>query len=194
MAGWRRGKKGETDLERNFTLVILFAALIAVLGMVPPIPLAFGVPISAQSMGVMLAGAVLGSWRGAAAVLVVQGVVALGLPILAGGRGGLGVFTSPTAGFLIGWLPAAFVTGLVVERLRGMSVVWAAGIGSVIGGIVVLYIFGTLGLMAVLGKGPLEALMLSAPFVPGDIIKAVLAGWIAQIVARYRPGALLSRA
>jgi len=194
VAGWRRVKKGETDLERNFTLVILFAALIAVLGMVPPIPLAFGVPISAQSMGVMLAGAVLGSWRGAAAVLVVQLVVALGLPILAGGRGGLGVFTSPTAGFLIGWLPAAFVTGLVVERLRGMSVVWAAGIGSVIGGIVVLYAFGTLGLMAVLGKGPLEALMLSAPFVPGDIIKAVLAGWIAQIVARYRPGALLSRA
>ena len=48
--------------------------------------------------------------------------------------------------------------------------------------------------MAVLDKGPLEALMLSMAFVPGDIIKAVLAGWIAQIVARYRPGALLSRA
>ncbi|MBD3785589.1 MAG: biotin transporter BioY [Sphingomonadales bacterium] len=181
-------------MERNFTLVILFAALIAVLGMVPPIALGFGVPISAQSLGVMLAGAVLGSWRGAAAVLVVQGVVALGLPILAGGRGGLGVFTSPTGGFLIGWLPAAFVTGLVVERLRGLSVVWAAGIGSVIGGIVVLYAFGTLGLMAVLDKGPLEALLLSVAFVPGDIVKAVLAGWIAQIVARYRPGALLSRA
>lgn len=181
-------------MERNFTLVILFAALIAVLGMVPPIPLAFGVPISAQSMGVMLAGAVLGSRRGAAAILVVHLVVALGLPILAGGRGGLGVFTSPTGGFLIGWLPAAFVTGLMVERLRGMSVVWAAGIGSVIGGIVVLYIFGTLGLMAVLGKGPGEALMLSLPFVPGDLIKAVLAGWIAQIIARYRPAALLSRA
>ena len=119
--------------------------MIAALGLVPPIALGFGVPISAQSLGVMLAGAVLGSWRGAAAVLVVQGVVALGLPVLAGGRGGLGVFTSPTGGFLIGWLPAAFVTGLVVERLRGLSVVWAAGIGSVIGGIVVLYAFARWG-------------------------------------------------
>lgn len=185
---------GESNLERNFTLVVLFAALIAVLGILPPIPLAFGVPISAQSLGVMLAGAVLGSWRGAAAVLVVHLIVALGLPILAGGRGGLGVFTSPTAGFLIGWLPAAFVTGLVVERLRGLSVVWAAGIGAVIGGIVVLYIFGTIGLMAVLDKGPVEALMLSLPFVPGDLIKAAIAGWVAQIIARYRPDALMSRA
>jgi len=181
-------------LERNFTLVILFAALIAVLGLVPPIPLAFGVPISAQSLGVMLAGAVLGSWRGAAAVLVVQGVVALGLPILAGGRGGLGVFTSPTAGFLIGWLPAAFVTGLVVERMRGLGVGIAAAVGAVIGGIVVLYLCGTLGLMAVLGKGPFEALMLSLPFIPGDLIKAALAGWLTQTIGRYRPGALLSRA
>ena len=71
-------------MERNFALIVLFAALICALGFVPPISLASGVPISAQSLGVMLAGAVLGSWRGALAVLVVLGLVALGLPVLAG--------------------------------------------------------------------------------------------------------------
>jgi biotin transport system substrate-specific component len=190
-------------LEQNFTRIVLFAALIAVLGLVPPIPLAFGVPISAQSLGVMLAGAVLGSWRGAAAVLVVQLIVALGLPVLAGGRGGLGVFVGPTAGFLIGWLPAAFVTGLVVERMRALPVGVAAGLGAVLGGIVVMYAFGIVGFYLVknAGLGPDDARMslgkatlIMAPFIPGDMIKAVLAGILTRTIARYRPAALTSRA
>lgn len=77
-------------MERSFTLVVLFAALIAALGFVPPVMLATGVPVSAQSLGVMLAGAVLGARLGALSVILVIAVVALGLPVLAGGRGGLG--------------------------------------------------------------------------------------------------------
>lgn len=179
-------------MERNFALIVLFAALICALGFVPPISLASGVPISAQSLGVMLAGAVLGSWRGALAVLVVLGLVALGLPVLAGGRGGLGVFAGPTVGFLVGWLAAAWVTGFVVEKTTG-HVGAAAAFGAVLGGIVVLYLCGTLGLMAILKKGFLEALLLSAPFIPGDLIKAAITGWLTMTIAKYRPGALLSR-
>ena len=103
-------------MERNLTHIALFAALIAVLGLVPKIDLVSGVPITAQSLGVMLCGTVLGARRGALAVLLFLGLVAAGLPLLAGGRGGLGVFASPTVGYLVGFPLAAFVAGLVVER------------------------------------------------------------------------------
>lgn len=180
-------------MERNFTLVVLFGALLCVLGFVPPIPLSFGVPIAAQSLGVMLAGAVLGPVRGALAVLLWLGLAAIGLPVLAGGRGGLGVFFGPSAGFLFGYAPAAFVTGLVVQRLRSLHVGIAAVIGAVLGGIVVLYGFGVLGMMIVLKKSFADVCVLLLPFIPGDVLKAALTGWLTAAIARYRPGALLSR-
>ena len=84
-----QARGGAETIERNMTRIALFAALIAALGLIPSLTLAFGVPITAQSMGVMLAGAILGAKRGALAVLLFMALVALGLPLLAGGRGGL---------------------------------------------------------------------------------------------------------
>ncbi|MFN7599597.1 MAG: biotin transporter BioY, partial [Cereibacter sp.] len=85
-------------MERSLTHIALFAALIAVLGLVPQITLAVGVPITAQSLGIMLCGTVLGARRGALAVVLFLVLVAAGLPLLSGGRGGLGVFAGPSAG------------------------------------------------------------------------------------------------
>ncbi|MEW6641407.1 MAG: biotin transporter BioY, partial [Pseudomonadota bacterium] len=80
--------------SRAIVRIALLAAMIAVLGLLPTfqLPLAGGVPITAQTLGVMLAGIVLGPRHGALAVLLLIFVVALGAPLLAGGRGGLGVF------------------------------------------------------------------------------------------------------
>lgn len=181
-------------MERNMTQIALFAALIAALGLIPQLTLAFGVPITAQSLGVMLCGTVLGAWRGGLAALLFVALVALGLPLLAGGRGGLGLFASPTAGFLIGFPVAAFATGLVMERLRGMAVVWAAGLAAVIGGVVVLYLFGITGLSLALGKTWGEAALLVTAFIPGDLIKAVLAAVITAALYRARPNSVSSRA
>lgn len=180
-------------MERNLALVALFAALIAGLGLVPKFTLAFGVPITAQTLGVMLCGTVLGARRGALAVLLLLALVALGLPLLAGGRGGLGAFATPSAGFLVGWPVAAFVTGLIVERWRGPLVV-VATFASVIGGIAVMYVFGVAGMALMLGKTLPEAAFLVIAFVPGDIVKAVLAGLITSSLARARPASILSRA
>jgi biotin transport system substrate-specific component len=179
-------------MERNLTFVALFAALIAVLGLVPKIDLIAGVPITAQTLGVMLAGTVLGARRGALSVGLFLGLVALGLPLLAGGRGGLGVFVGPSAGFLIGWPIAAFVAGLVVERWR-VNVGVAAFTGAAIGGIAVLYVFGIIGMAIVLGKSLPEAALLATPFLIGDAIKAGLTGAITRGLARARPSAVLSR-
>jgi len=180
-------------MERNLTHIALFAALIAVLGLVPKIDLAAGVPITAQSLGVMLCGTVLGARRGALAVLLFLALVAAGLPLLSGGRGGLGLFAGPSAGFLIGFPVAAFVAGWVVERTT-LTPAIAAGAGAVIGGIGVLYLFGITGMSIALGKSWTEASYLALAFLPGDIVKAVLAGLITQAIARMRPGALMSRA
>lgn len=180
-------------MERNLTHIALFAALIAVLGLVPRIDLAAGVPITAQSLGVMLCGTVLGARRGALAVLLFLVLVAAGLPLLSGGRGGLGLFVGPSVGFLVGFPVAAFVAGWVMERTT-LSPALAAGAGAVIGGIGVLYLFGITGMAYVLGKTWTEASYLALAFLPGDIVKAVLAGVITQAIGRMRPGALLSRA
>lgn len=181
------------SMERNVAQIALFAALIAALGLIPQLTLAFGVPITAQSLGVMLCGTVLGARRGGLAALLFVGLVAIGLPLLAGGRGGLGLFTAPTAGFIIGFPFAAFVTGLVMERLSGIAVGWAAGIAAILGGVVTLYVFGIGGLAFVLGKSVTEAALLVTAFIPGDLIKAVLAGLITAALFRARPHSVLSR-
>ncbi len=180
-------------MERNVTHVALFAALIAVLGLVPRIDLAAGVPITAQSLGIMLCGTVLGAKRGALAVLLFLVLVAAGLPLLSGGRGGLGVFASPSVGFLVGFPVAAFVAGRVMERTT-LAPGIAAGAAAVIGGIGVLYLFGIPGMAVMLDKTLPEAARIAIAFLPGDIIKAGVAGVVTAALARMRPGALLSRA
>ena len=180
-------------MERNLTHIALFAALIVVLGLIPAIPLGIGVPITAQSMGIMLCGTVLGSWRGGLAVLLFLGLGLIGLPVLSGGRTVMAALSTPTVGYIIGFPIAAFVAGLIVERLR-TPVLPAALAGAVIGGILVLYAFGIPGIAVMAGKPLSEAFLGAMVFLPGDLIKAVLAAFITQAVAQARPGALLSRA
>jgi len=180
-------------MERTLTHIALFAALIAVLGLVPKIDLASGVPITAQSLGVMLCGTVLGARRGALAVGLFLLVTLAGLPLLSGGRGGLGVLASPTVGYLIGFPIAAFVAGLVTSHLRA-PVGIAAAIGAALGGILVLTAMGIVGMSVMLDKTLAEAALLAAPYLVGDSLKAVLAGLVTQAIAKARPEALLSRA
>lgn len=181
-------------MERNLTMIALFAALIAALGLIPALTLGFGVPITAQTLGVMLCGTILGAKRGALAALLFVALIALGLPLLAGGRGGLGVFASPTVGFLLGWPIAAFVTGFIVERWRAAPLGIVAGVASVIGGIGVIYGCGIIGMSIVLDKTLAEAALLVTAFLPGDAIKAIVAGALTGALAKARPASILSRA
>ena len=177
-------------MEKTVARIALFAALIAALGLVPQItiPFAGGVPITAQTLGVMLAGLILGPWRGALAVLVFIAVVAMGAPLLAGGRGGLGVFVGPTVGFLIGWPVAAVVIGLLYRMMKPRGAFIAGLVASVLGGIVVLYLFGIVGLAIVTELDLVAAFLAVLIFIPGDVVKAVIASFIAREVGRARPG------
>lgn len=179
--------------SRDLVLAALFAAIIVALGLLPPIMLGFiPVPITAQSLGVMLAGVVLGARRGTIAVLLVLLLAAIGLPVLSGGRGGLAVFAAPTTGFLIGWVFAAFVTGYLSERFVRSSqgaIAQTASffVAAVAGGVVVLYLFGITYLAIVSGLGFEKAFIGSMAFIPGDLIKAGVAALTGRAVMAGYP-------
>jgi biotin transport system substrate-specific component len=181
---------------RDLALVAVFAALIAVLGLPGAVaPFGLAVPITAQTLGVMLAGLLLGPRRGALAVLAFLALVAAGLPLLAGGRGGLGVFAGPSAGYLLGWVAGAFVAGLLADlladllaglrdgRLRLVSLLVAA----VVGGVAVVYAVGV-PVLAWRAQLPFtKALAANWAFLPGDLAKAVVAAVVARGVERGYP-------
>ncbi|MFG1187606.1 biotin transporter BioY [Xanthobacter aminoxidans] len=173
---------------RTLVRIALIAALIAALGFVPPIylPLAAGVPITAQSLGVMLAGLLLGARAGAAATGLFVFVVLLGAPLLSGGRGGLGVLASPTAGFLIGYVAGGYVTGVLAERLaaRNLPALATALIAAIAGGILTVYAFGLPGLAMMANISLAKAFIGTSVFLPGDLIKAVGAAVLATTVLR----------
>lgn len=128
---------------RDMVYVALFAAIFAALGLMPPIPLPFvPVPITAQTLGVMVAGSLLGARRGGLAILLAVVLVAVGVPILAGGRGGLGVVMGPTGGFLLGFPIAAFTIGYMVEKGWDRLNIGTAIAYNIVGGILVLYLIG----------------------------------------------------
>jgi biotin transport system substrate-specific component len=174
------------DIGRDLGRIAIFAALIVVFGMVT-VPLPGGVPITAQTLGVMLAGAVLGPKRGPLAVLVVLALAAVGLPVLAGGRGGLGVFVGPTAGYLVGWVAGALVIGLIVHA--GRVTWWRTALGAVAGGILVVYLFGIPVQALVLGVDLGPTALSSLAFLPGDRLKAAAATALTLALRRAYPPA-----
>lgn len=180
--------------RRDIPLIAIFAGVVAALGLFPAIS-AFGgaVPITAQSLGVMLAGAILGPRRGALALVVFLALVAIGLPLLAGGRGGLGVFAGPSIGYLIGFPVAAFAVGALTYAF-GAPYRLAWGIAaSVVGGVVVLNALGIIGLVLRADLGVRDATAAALVFVPGDVIKAVVCAVVARGVHAAYPGLLPQR-
>lgn len=177
-------------LGADLARIAVFAALIVVLGTVI-VPVPGGVPITGQTLGVMLAGLVLGARRAPLAVLVVIALAAAGLPVLAGGRGGLGVLVGPTAGYLAGWLVGAVVIGLIAHS--GRFAWWRAAMGVLIGGILVVYLFG-IPVQALVTGVPLGPTVLSSlVFLPGDLVKGTVAVLLAVALRRAYPRAFPAR-
>lgn len=176
---------------RDLALVAVFAGVIAALGLVPAVFIpGFPAPITLQSMGVVLAGAVLGGRRGFLSVVLFLGLVALGLPLLAGGRGGLAVFTSPSAGFLFAFPIAALLVGWLTYRYSApYKLRWGIPV-NVIGGMVMLYLGGVAGLMT-FGKLSFDAAFAALViFIPGDLVKMVVAALVARGVHAALPDLL----
>ena len=178
---------------RDLALVAVFAGVIAALGLVPAVFVpGFPAPITLQSMGVVLAGAVLGARRGFLSVVLFLALVAIGLPLLSGGRGGFAVFTTPYAGFLWAFPFAALVVGWLTER-RGAPYQVRWGIPFNLVGSLVLYLGGWLSLMTLGGNAPVAALALLVIYIPGDLVKMVVAALVARGVHAALPDLLPTR-
>lgn len=166
----------------------MFAALTAVLGIFPPIQLpAIGVPITAQTLGPMLAGSVLGARRGALSMVLFVVLVSIGLPLLSGGRGGFGVFFGPSGGYLLGWIFCAGVVGWLVECFWQRLNYAITLVATCTGGIGVIYLIG-IPWNAAITHLPLKVVALgSTPFLIGDVIKAMIAAGVTLSVRRAYP-------
>lgn len=173
---------------KDIVLIALFAALTAAMGLFPAfnIPM-IGVPITVQTFGFMLAGALIGAKRGALAMLLFVLLLAVGFPLLSGGRGGLGIFLGPSGGYILAWPLVAGLIGLLYSKLK-QPTPWQEFLIMVAGGIVLEYAIG-IPWVAVAANLPLaKAALGSAAFIPGDIVKIVLAILIIRPVRRAFPG------
>lgn len=175
-------------LPRDLGLIALFAALIAALGFVAVPVAGLAVPIILQNLGVFLAGAVLGARRGTLTIVAFLALVAAGLPLLSGGRGGIGVFMTPSLGYLLGWVAGAFVIGFITDRIRAGKRYFPKVLTAILlGGVLVIDLLGALVSPLFTGLDLSVTLIGSAVFLPGDILKAVLTALIAAAVHRAYP-------
>lgn len=173
---------------RDLAQIAIFAALIAALGLPGSITIgSTGVPITLQTLGIMLTGGILGARKGFLAVLVFLVLTSAGLPLLAGGRGGLGVWAGPSAGYLVGWLAGVVVIGLLTARILPRYPLWQGILVNLVGGALVIYVFGITWLAIRTGSWG-AALTGALPFLPGDVLKAVVAAIVVKQVHRAYPG------
>ncbi|MEJ6348920.1 biotin transporter BioY [Holzapfeliella sp. He02] len=172
---------------KDLTYTALFTALIIVLGIFPPITIAIlPVPLVIQNFGVLLAATLLGPKRATLSVLVFLILVALGLPFLTGGRGGIGVFFGPTSGYLLAWLGIPIVVSLTHRFINNRFKTWYATLFSlIIGGIVFVDIIGSLGVSLVSHLPYLQVLWSNIVFLPGDLIKVIVCFMIYQRVKKH---------
>lgn len=160
------------SLARDLGLISLFVSLTALAAQVR-IPLPFTpVPITGQTFAVILCGATLGARRGAFAQLAYLLLGSAGLPLFSGALGGLPL--GPNGGYLLGFVPAAYLIGFLVERgwdRRARTAWLALALGNA-----VIYLFGLPWLALFLGGSVTKALTLGLlPFLPGDALKLTLA-------------------
>lgn len=164
----------ERSLMRNCLLVLGTSLLFALSAQIA-FPLPFSpVPVTSQTLVMLLAGAVLGSRLGVLSVLtyIIEGVV--GLPFFAKGGAGLTYLRGATGGYLLGFVVAAFVIGLLVEG--GLGRTFRTAVLAMVIGNMVLYCFGVPWLKSVLNISLSKAVIFGVyPFILGDLYKIGLA-------------------
>lgn len=182
---------------KKMTLVALFTSLTAV-GAFISIPVG-PVPITMQTLFVLLAGIILGSKLGALSQIVYITLGLIGIPIFAGFSGGLQTILKPSFGFLIGFIVAAYVIGMIVKTSSQITIhnsqlkdktnlkllnIKKTLIGTIVGTLVIYiiglpYMYFILNYVMNMGLTFLEVVKMGLLlFIPGDIVKIIIATFV----------------
>lgn len=166
---------------KNMLIIALFASIISILAQLS-IPMPLGVPITGQTLGIGLAATILGARKGTYATILYIILGAIGLPVFAQMQGGLGVILGPTGGYIIGFIPTAYFTGLILEKFH---FTFRSALCANLLGMIITQLIGTLWLKWV------AALTMQAAFVAGflpfiivGIIKAIFASILGLTVRK----------
>ncbi|MDR1658169.1 MAG: biotin transporter BioY [Deltaproteobacteria bacterium] len=166
--------------------IAVMGALTAVGGLVAiPINPLSPVPITLQTMFVVLSGLILGPKRGVAAVLLYILAGAIGLPIFAGGKGGLAVLIGPTGGFIVGFIVAAAFCGWASKGPAGCN--FRLLVGLCLAGVSTILFLGSIWLKISLDISITKALLAGlVPFLPGEVLKSISAASIYRFLKTCR--------
>lgn len=161
-------RKGRFSLVQEVVLCFCASIFIALFAHVQ-IPIPFTpVPVAMQPHVVLFLSPLLGARRSVFATLAFLGQGFFGLPVFAGAKGGAAILAGPTGGYLLGYIVAAYVTGLIIEKLKTRTIRHA--FFAMLLGSFVIYFFGALKLATYVGAQ--KAILLGIlPFLPGDFIK-----------------------
>lgn len=170
---------------KDLTQIAVMTALIIVLGMIPGIPIAvIPVPVVLQNFAIMLVGLLLGGKKGTISVILFMILVMVGLPFLSGFRGGMIVFVGPTAGYLFAWM----LTPMLIEFINNLIskyTLWKNNFGSLListllTSVLFTYFVAIIWLSWQSHISLLNAFYANMLFIPGDILKAIIAVFTAQ--------------
>ncbi len=160
----------------KLTYCALFAALTAILSQIA-IPLPFTpIMINLALLSVFVSAGILGKTAGTVCQLVYVGLGVIGLPVFANFSGGIGVLAGPTGGYIIGYIVAAFVIGLLCDTFKNTFV---NNVLFIIAGLALCYTFGTAWFVISAHVGIAQALVMCVlPFLVGDAIKICVAAFL----------------
>ena len=188
----RRNDAARSSVATDLSLIAVFAALIAALAIMPAMTLGgIAVPFTFQTLGIYITAQVLGGKRATAAVALYLLVGFSGLPIFAKGGAGLGSLASPSAGYLLGFLPFAAIAGtlayLFTRNTRSVGATFLMALLANFCGFVVLTACGIAGMMVNAHMSFIAAFNEAMVFVPWDLVKSVIAVLVGLSVRRAFP-------
>lgn len=165
---------------KNWILSSLFAALIAVCSQIS-IPFS-AIPINLGLLAVYISGSVLGWLYGGVSVLIYIALGAVGLPVFAGFKGGIGVLAGPTGGYILGYLFGAALCGALIQLRKDKFWLYPF---AMVAACVICYSFGTLWYMVSTHTGLFASLaMCVLPYLPADVLKIAAASIVSYQLNR----------
>ncbi|GAB3540743.1 biotin transporter BioY [Arthrobacter tecti] len=175
----------------DLSLIAVFAAVVATSAILPAIPVGqVGVPITLQTLAIMVTGIVLGPWRAGAALGLYVAVGLAGLPIFSQFRGGIGILFGPSAGYIIAFPLAAMAVGFLarlifrrIGRLKFLALFAACTVTSLL----ITHPLGIVGMMVNAKLDLPAAVAADVVFLPGDILKNLAAAAIGLSVVKAFP-------